>query len=226
MAAMQYPPCPNPDKAALKALGDAVRARISDLAEIYRVPVENAEIWGLADFLSASECERLIGLVDATAEPSKLLDHVYHENWRTSYSGDVDAQDPFIRMIERRIDDLLGIPHEFGETMQGQRYHPGQEFKPHMDWFWTKAPYWKKERKRGGQRAFTAMLYLNDVEEGGNTDFPNIGVSIPPQRGALIIWNNATPEGDLNQDTIHAGTPVVRGVKYIITKWYRARPWG
>lgn len=226
MTATQYPPAPNPDKAALKAQGALVRERLAANPDVYRVPVDRAEIWALSDFLNAAECERLVGMIDATAKPSGVLDHGYNQLWRSSYSGDVDRNDPFVRMIERRIDDLLGIPHDHGETMQGQRYLPGQEFKPHMDWFWTKAPYWKQEAKRGGQRSVTAMIYLTDVEEGGSTDFPNIGVSIPPQQGVLVVWNNAAADGALNNDMLHAGTPVVRGAKYVITKWYRTRTWG
>ncbi len=197
---MEYPPCPNPDKVALMRLGAQVRGRLEADPAVHKVPVEAAEIWALSEFVSPDECNQLIAMVD--------------------------RGDPFVKMIERRIDDLLGIPHEFGETMQGQRYALGQEFKQHQDWFWTKAPYWKTESKRGGQRSITAMIYLNDVEEGGTTDFPRIGVSIPPQRGALIVWNNACPDGSLNQKTLHAGTPVIKGTKYIITKWYRTRKWG
>lgn len=224
---MEYPPCPNPDKVALMRTGAHVRRRLEADAAVHKVPVDRAEIWALSEFVSPAECQQLMEMVDRTAQPSAVLDHGYASNtWRTSYSGDVERDDPFVKMIERRIDDLLGIPHEFGETMQGQRYAPGQEFKAHQDWFWTKAPYWKTEAKRGGQRSITAMIYLNDVEEGGTTDFPRIGVSIPPQRGALIVWNNSCPDGSLNNDTLHAGTPVIAGTKYIITKWYRTRKWG
>lgn len=222
----RYPPCPNPDKAALLQVGAQIRARLAKDPLVERLPTEQAEIWAVADFVSTAECERLIALVDRTAQPSQVLDHGHTEIWRTSYSGDVDRTDPFVQMIERRIDDLLGIPHEWGETIQGQRYQPGQEFREHMDWFWTKARYWPDEAKRGGQRSLTAMLYLNPVEEGGETVFANVGLSIPPQQGALIIWNNAAPDGALNHYTLHAGAPVVRGVKYIITKWYRTRNWG
>lgn len=223
---MQYPPCPNPEQAALRQLGARVRERLEADAGVYKVPIEAAEIWALSDFISSQECDEMIAMIDRTALPSRVLDHGYHQNWRSSYSGDVERDDPFVRMIERRIDDLLGIPHEWGETIQGQRYREGQEFKPHMDWFWTKAPYWKEEAKRGGQRSFTAMIYLNAVEDGGTTDFPNIGVSIPPQRGALLVWNNACLDGSLNNATMHAGMPVTKGEKYVITKWYRTRKWG
>ena len=179
MGIMEYPDCPNPDKAALMRVGTQVRNRLAADPAIHKVPVDKAEIWAMGGFVSPDECDQLIEMVDRTARPSSVLDHGYgSDTWRTSFSGDVEHDDPFVRMIERRIDDLLGLPHEYGETMQGQRYAPGQEFKAHMDWFWTRAPYWKGEAKRGGQRSITAMIYLNDVEEGGTTDFPKIGVSI------------------------------------------------
>jgi len=110
--------------------------------------------------------------------------------------------------------------------MQGQRYEPGQEFKYHLDLFWTKADYWKLEAKRGGQRTITAMAYLNDVEEGGATAFTQLGLAVKPRRGALLIWNNNLPSGLPNEDTMHAGAPVIQGVKYVLTKWYRSRKWG
>ncbi len=225
---MRYPECPNPDKLALLRAGAQVRRRLEAEPLAQLVPVEQAEIWAISEFVSDEECTRLMALVDEAARPSDLLDQGYgHEGtYRTSYSGNFDRNDPFVRMIERRIDDTLGLPHDNGETIQGQRYAEGQEFRAHMDWFWTKAPYWKQEAKRGGQRCFTAMIYLNHVEEGGETHFHNIGVTIPPQKGALIVWNNACRDGSLNQDTIHAGKPVIRGTKYIITKWYRVGRWG
>lgn len=220
------PDTPNPDKAALARVGNAVRARLEADPSVHRVPVEAAEIYALSGFISPDECTALMAMIDRVAQPSRVFDHGYGAHYRTSFSGDMDPWDPFVRMIERRLDDLLGLPHEWGETFQGQRYHEGQQFKPHMDWFFTKAAYWKDEARKGGQRSFTAMAYLNDVEEGGTTDFTRIGVSIPPQQGALIVWNNARPDGSLNEDTMHAGTPVVRGAKYVITKWYRTRKWG
>lgn len=221
-----YPTCPNPDQAAMRALGERVRARLAADPAVERLPAEQAELWAAADFISPAECEKLMAMIDRTAEPSTLLDNGYQSIWRTSYSGNVDPYDPFVQMIERRIDDLLGIPHEWGETIQGQRYAEGQEFREHMDWFWTKAPYFRQEAKRGGQRSFTAMIYLNPVEAGGETAFLNLGLSIPPQRGVLLVWNNGTTDGSLNPYTLHAGTPVAKGVKYVITKWYRTRKWG
>lgn len=213
------------DKAALARLGTAVRKRLEADPAVYRVPVQQAEIFAISDFLSAEECNLLIDMIDRVAKPSQVFEENYQAKYRTSYSGDLDPTDSFVRMIERRLGDFLGIDLTWGESLQGQRYFPGQEFKAHCDWFDTDAGYWPGEEARGGQRSWTAMAYLNDVEEGGSTDFTRIGVSVPPQRGALIVWNNALPDGAPNPDTLHAATPVVRGTKYVVTKWFRTRPW-
>ena len=202
-----------------------VRARLAADPSVYHFDTPNAELFAVGDFMSADECARMIAMVDRVAKPSATFDTPYSANYRTSYSGDVNHRDPFVRKISRRIDDLLGIPAEFGEAVQGQRYLPGQEFQAHCDFFYTDAPYWRHERNRGGQRSWTAMVFLNDVAEGGTTDFTELGLSIEPKPGVLLMWNNARPDGVPNDATIHAGRPVTKGEKYIVTKWYRAKPW-
>ena len=218
-------PADNPDKQRLRRLGRKVRERLSDLPEAYRIPADKAELFAVGDFFTPEECGRLMAMIDAVAQPSRAYDASYDSGYRTSYSGDVDPHDPFVRKLQRRLDDLLGIDPSYGETIQGQRYLPGQQFQAHCDWFPGDTAYWEEEKRTGGQRSITAMAYLNAVEEGGATAFPHLGVSIEPTPGALLIWNNADPEGNPNPWTIHAGMPVVRGVKYIITKWYRSRRW-
>ena len=218
-------PAHNPDKARLRRVGRTMRERLRALPEVYAIPTDKAEMFAVGDFFSAEECTRLIGMIDSVAQPSRAFDADYASGYRTSYSGDVDPHDPFVRKLQRRLDDLLGIDPSYGETIQGQRYLPGQQFQPHTDWFPGGTPYWEQEKDRGGQRSFTAMAYLNAVEEGGSTDFPRLGLSFEPRAGTLLIWNNADENGVPNPWTIHAGTPVVRGVKYIITKWYRCRRW-
>jgi prolyl 4-hydroxylase len=120
---------------------------------------------------------------------------------------------------------VLGVDAIIGEPVQGQRYLPGQQFKPHNDWFYTSEGYWPQEEARGGQRSWTAMAYLNAVEEGGATHFTEIGIQIEPKPGVLLLWNNALPDGRPNEGTMHAGMPVLKGAKYVITKWYRTRQW-
>lgn len=215
----------NPDRTRLRKLGRRVRERLAANPAIYKVQVEKAELYALGGFLSPEECQRLIALTDAVARPSAAFDAAYSSGYRTSYSGDPDPNDPFVKRVQRRIDDLLGIDPSYGETVQGQRYLPGQQFQAHTDWFPANTPYWEQEKNRGGQRSYTTMVFLNAVEEGGETDFPRLGVSFTPKPGVLLIWNNADEEGRPNPWTIHAGTPVIKGVKHIITKWYRTRRW-
>ena len=212
------------ETSALRKVGETVRKRLQQDAGVYRIPHDELEIFGVADFFSKAECDRLIAIVDAVARPSPTYKGS-DATGRTSYTGDVDPFDPFVLMLQRRIDDLMGIDPALGETIQGQRYEPGQEFRGHYDHFLPSQPFWDAEQKRGGQRSWTAMAYLNAVEEGGTTDFPRVDLSIPPQPGALLIWNNMKPDGTPNPNAMHAGMPVVKGVKYVLTKWYRARPW-
>lgn len=216
---------PATEKAALARLGAAVSKRLEADPAAYRVPVDRAQVFTVGAFLSPQECTHLTAMIDRVAQPSRTYAGGADKT-RTSYSGDVDPHDSFVRMIERRLCDLLGIDAAWGETVQGQRYEAGQEFHAHYDWFDTNAAYWPSEVKHGGQRSWTAMAYLSDMDEGGATLFPQIGLSVQPQAGALLIWNNMLPDGSPNLDVRHAALPVVSGVKYVITKWFRTRPWG
>ncbi len=203
----------------------SVRARLAADPSVYHFDTPHAELFAVGDFMSADECARMIAMVDRVAKPSATFDTPYSANYRTSYSGDVNHRDPFVRKISRRIDDLLGIPSEFGEAVQGQRYLQGQEFQAHCDFFYTDAAYWQHEKDRGGQRSWTAMVFLNDVERGGETHFPHLQMAMTPRTGALLGWNNMNREGQPNTWTTHAAKPVEAGVKYVITKWYRAKVW-
>ncbi len=215
-----------PDKDALARVGASVRKRLAADDQAYKIDTDKAEIFAIGNFLSPAECQRLVMMIDMVAQPSTLYDQDYSTGFRTSYSGNLDSRDQFVAGISRRIDDLLGLKPEIGEAIQGQRYMPGQQFRPHNDWFYTTEDYWKSERKRGGQRSWTAMAFLNRVEKGGETHFTKVGVRITPKPGVLLVWNNALEDGSPNEDTLHAGTAVEQGTKYVITKWYRTRKWG
>ncbi|HSJ79036.1 MAG TPA: 2OG-Fe(II) oxygenase [Erythrobacter sp.] len=216
---------PVPDQQALADLGSRVRTRLAADAAVYRIENPAVELFAVGDFLSAGECETLCAMIDAVARPSSLHEVDYASGFRTSYSGDLDPRDQFVAGISQRIDALLGLDATIGEPIQGQRYLPGQQFKPHNDWFYTSEGYWPQEEARGGQRSWTAMAYLNNVEAGGATLFSAIGIQIEPKAGVLLAWNNALTDGCPNEATLHAGMPVLAGAKYIITKWYRTRVW-
>lgn len=214
-----------PDQEALARIGAAVRERLAADPAVYGIENAAVELFAVGDFLTTTECGTLCAMIDGVARPSALHELDYASGYRTSYSGDLDPADPFVTGISTRIDHLLGLDPLIGEPVQGQRYLPGQEFKLHNDWFYTSESYWPGEEARGGQRSWTAMVYLNAVRQGGATLFSALGLQIEPRPGVLLLWNNALPDGRPNEATLHAGMPVLAGAKYIITKWYRTRPW-
>lgn len=214
----------HPDRERMRQLGEKVRRRIGANMAAVQLPTEKAEVWAVSDVFNPVECTKLIALIDAVAQPSRTYSGEIDSTLRTSYSGVLDPHDSFVRQMQRRIDTLLGFKRSHGEALQGQRYTPGQEFRPHSDWFPQDLPGWAMERDNGGQRAFTAMVYLNDVTDGGETDFPRLDLAVAPRQGVLLAWNNADRAGAPNPFTVHAGNPVRSGTKYVVTRWYRCRP--
>lgn len=190
-----------------------------------RVPDRRIELYQRRNFLGADLAARLIGLIEEGRRPSTLADHNGDGNFRTSETCDLSHENPSVRALEDRLHELNGIDPALGEPVQGQRYEVGQEFKPHTDYFTPGGQDFEKFCAVSGQRTWTFMVYLNEVEAGGATRFKTIGKTIQPERGKLLCWNNASPDGTMNPDTLHHGMKVRRGVKYIITKWYREKPW-
>ncbi|VAV93297.1 Similar to eukaryotic Peptidyl prolyl 4-hydroxylase, alpha subunit [hydrothermal vent metagenome] len=183
------------------------------------------QIYACQKFISDADCDLLIKMIDDNPRPSTLYKGTEREGYRTSYSCNVDDSDPDIRRIDRSICDLMGMAGTHSEILQGQRYEPGQQFKDHHDFFHETEDYWKMEALNGGQRTWTAMAYLNEPEEGGATAFPQLQYEVAPRRGMLLMWNNMGLDGKPNLHSLHAGKPVVKGIKYIITKWFRLNAW-
>lgn len=127
---------------------------------------------------------------------------------------------PLIEQIEARLSALLGMPASHGEGLQILHYGPGQEYEPHFDWFDPQQPGFEAVTAHGGQRVASVVMYLNTPEEGGGTGFPEAGFTVTALQGSAVYFAYET--GDTA--SLHAGLPVVRGEKWIATKWLRERP--
>jgi prolyl 4-hydroxylase len=186
-----------------------------------RLPSDRLELYTAENFLLPDECDELVEIIRTNLRPSTIShDGSADSSFRTSRTCDLIRGEPEVRLLDERICGAMGIDPKFAEPSQGQYYDVAQEFKPHTDYF---EPY-ELERNSTptlGQRTWTFMIYLNDVAEGGHTAFVNVGLAIPPKKGMAVIWNNLKPDGQPNYDTMHHGTPVKRGHKAIITKWFR-----
>jgi len=209
----------------LATLGKAVEKRLKRDKRVTVVPGLDFELFLVQSFLDVRECGALMAMIDVDRRPSAILSDHPDPGFRTSESCDLDRWNPIVDTIDRRICDLLGLKPRQGETMQGQRYAVGQQFKAHYDYFQTEMPYWQDEKTRGGQRSWTAMIYLDEPAGGGETWFTLAGFKVAPRAGMLLAWNNMDAKGDPNVRALHEGMPVTAGVKTIVTKWFRERYW-
>jgi prolyl 4-hydroxylase len=122
---------------------------------------------------------------------------------------------PTISGFLSRIKDALrlNIPPN-NELMQVHMYEPDEMCEPHHD-------YYEKNNysiKRFGQRLSTILIYLNNVEAGGNTNFPRLNISIPARRGDVILFHNVRANGETDPRTLHSGEKVLRGYKWVAIK--------
>ncbi len=192
---------------------------------IMKVPNPRIEMFVLRDFLSSDECDMLVARIERDRRPSTIADANGDHYFRTSETCDLPMDEPDVVALDEMLSALSGINRSFGEPIQGQRYAPGQEFKAHTDYFDPQGNDYQQFCSIAGQRTWTFMIYLNDVEAGGATRFKVIDKLIQPERGKLVGWNNRRPDGSVNPATLHHAMKVRKGLKYVVTKWYREMVW-
>ena len=185
------------------------------------------EIVVLADFLSAEECEELIRQSRAKVVPSTTVN---------PGTGDADViadrssfgtyftleENDLISALDRRIERLTKLPLANGEGIQILHYPVGGEYKAHFDYFPPSDPGSAPHLAHGGQRVATLVMYLNDVEAGGETYFPDAGgLTVVPRTGSAVYFSYCNSRGQVDAATLHGGAPVRAGEKWIATKWIR-----
>ena len=132
---------------------------------------------------------------------------------------DVCEAEPLVQNVVERMENLTGIPRAYSEELQLLRYEVGQFYEEHHD-------YIEIDRMRyGGVRILTVFLYLNDVEDGGETDFPLLGLSVTPKRGRVVLWPSVLNDDPHLKDerTNHQAKPVRRGIKFGANAWFHQR---
>lgn len=205
--------------------GESSAQHLLSIPGMQRVPTPKLELFILRNFLSPEECSALIERIEANRRPSTIADANGDALFRTSETCDLDHTDPVVASLDARFAAISGIDPAHGENLQGQRYETGQEFKAHTDYFEPQGPDYQQNCARAGQRSWTFMVYLNTVSAGGATRFKVIGKTVQPEAGKLLAWNNRRADGSPNPATLHHAMKVRQGLKYVITRWYRERPW-
>ena len=212
-------------KTAMTGPGESSSTRLLSHPGIQRFPSSRLDLFVMRGFLTPEECAPLIALIETHHRPSTVADANGDDLFRTSSTCDLSEQEPTVATLAAKLSALSGIGPAHAEPLQGQRYEVGQEFKPHTDYFEPANPDYERYCAHAGQRTWTFMIYLNAVEAGGATRFKMIDKLIQPECGKLVAWSNRRADGSPNPATLHHAMKVRKGRKYVITQWYRERPW-
>ncbi|TMW71290.1 2OG-Fe(II) oxygenase [Alteribacter natronophilus] len=167
----------------------------------------------LENVLDEAECEAVIEQSRAHLKRSRIGTEKREHAMRTSSGVFLDeTHSSIVTGVKQRLADIMGMPLSHAENLHILHYRPGEEYKAHMDSF---------TRAETNNRIATIVVYLNDVEEGGETAFPKLGLSIPPKRGTAVYFEYFYNDPKTNALTLHAGSPVIEGEKWAATLWVR-----
>ena len=121
------------------------------------------------------------------------------------------SEDLIVQEINRAIALATGTQARWGEPLTVLRYRPGQQYHPHYDAYEVGAPQ--------PQRTTTALVWLNAAYEGGETRFPELGITVRGAVGDMLVFSNLGPDGQRDDRMLHAGLPVTRGEKWLASRW-------
>ena len=185
--------------------------------------MKNTEIVTIENFLTDDECDKIIGMIDNHHTPSYVDGgkeiSTQNPDYRTSSTCMLDESNSNVSSIKKRIADFLKVDINKGQQLEGQLYEPGQFFKENCDWF--EGESYINHALSSGNRTHTFMIYLNEPEEGGETNFPELDQSIKPKKGMALVWENLNEDGSGNTDFLYECSEVKLGKQYIITSWWR-----
>ncbi|MBS0581867.1 MAG: 2OG-Fe(II) oxygenase [Proteobacteria bacterium] len=206
--------------------GNLIRTPDRDVRVALRL--ERPAIAFVDNLLDADECDELVRLSAHQLVRSTIVDRSHGgagvSAGRTSEGMYFPLNaDAFIARLDRRIAALMNAPVENGEGLQILHYRTGGEYAPHYDYFPPEDAGSRTHLAQGGQRVASLVIYLNDVEDGGATVFPKLGLTLGPKKGAAVYFEYCNSLGQVDPQTLHGGLPVLRGEKWIATKWMRQR---
>lgn len=222
---------------AIKA-GDVRELSIPDLGKFRAAPpaeeLAPGVVYQIRNVLPPFLCEHFMNVATPLLMPSTVADPVTgailanEVRTSSSMSFQLSMYDMVSGVVLRRLAALVDRSPLHAEPFAVLRYRVGQQYKPHRDYFTSQGNRDELIDGRGGQRETTIFVYLNDVDAGGETDFPLLRVCVAPEQGKAVKFLNLDAQGAPNSATLHAGKPVLNGEKWLLTVWFRERPfvWG
>jgi len=193
-----------------------------------RMVFESPRISVIEGFATAAECDWVM----SRAQPHLHRAYVYDPSTTGYFARDarsnssvefgIGRSDVVIMGLRLRIQQVTKIDRL--EVSSILHYAPGQEFKPHFDFLDPALPGYVSDLERGGQRAATFLIYLNDDYEGGETEFPKLEWRCKGRRGDALFFWNLDLAGKPDRNTLHAGLPPASGEKWLFSQWLRLPP--
>ncbi len=208
------------------APGSVIRTADRDIPVLLRL--DQPVIALLDGVLSAEECERVIELARNRLRPSTVVDLLTGEDKIAAHRDSEGMffeleETPFIAKLDRRISEVMNCPIENGEGLQVLHYGPSAKNTPHFDFLAPSNPANRESLVRSGQRISTLVTYLNDVESGGETFFPEVGLSVSPKKGNSAYFEYGNSVRQVDPKSAHASAAVNEGEKWVVVKWMRER---
>ena len=197
-------------------------------SRLYRQRLSGDNVVVLDDFLDFAVCSKLLYEFSrynwkpseiATLVPQRQLEQtrVPARNSMTVTAGKWSVRaESILRRIERSLEKQFSIVTSRLEEWQVTRYMKREYYDFHLD-----CGYWKRDP--AGERRRTVLIYLDSPLQGGGTFFRALNLKIPAVAGRIVVWNNLLSNGNCNHAMIHAGLPVIRGIKTILITWERER---
>ncbi len=196
----------------------------------HQVTSESPPIWVVEKFCSPDACAWIASRTKGRLEPARTYDADLGgrstNDMRTNTGAGFGLwnSDLVLALTRFRIAEAIGISFAMFEPVNVLHYDPGQKFDRHYDYIDPMVPEFANDLEQRGQRTATALVYLNDDYEGGETDFPEIGYSFKGDVGDLLVFYNLDELGQPNPRTLHAGTPPTSGEKWVLSQWIRDKP--
>ncbi|MAL47069.1 MAG: hypothetical protein CME98_24100 [Hyphomonas sp.] len=140
-----------------------------------------------------------------------FINHNNIEVWHSDLKNIVHNFDVACRHYIRNtgIADAYGLKEFHYTSMKLQKTLPGEGYHVwHVE---------HNERYDTLPRVLVWSVYLNDVEEGGETEFLHFSKRVKPKAGRIVIWPAGFPY-------LHRGNPPLCGEKYLLTSWLTLKP--
>ena len=176
------------------------------------------------DVLSPEECDQIIDLARPGLKRANVTDdgRGHTSEGRTNDNAWlVHDHSPLVWEITHRIAKMVGVSPTHAESIQVIHYEPGEQYSNHYDAYEHDTHQGDKVMKDGGNRVITALVYLNEPEEGGETELVNLGLKITPTAGRMLVFHDCyNRSATKHPDSYHAGRPPTKGEKWAFNLWF------